>query len=498
MGTPLFIREYVCLLLITFFGTLVAFLLFRDKKVFKFEFLLVLVLTAVYFSGNFLLFIVVLFPVIYLGLQKNSATGKISYYFFLLPFLPIALQQKIPFPGLEQLVTINYQRALNIYILLPIFLGILSRPKKAPLKSMVDKCVILYFAYIFIIAFRRTTFTNSFRFVFEIFIDHFILYFVVSRLAGSVENFEKFFKSIINSALILAFIGIFETVKNWRMFDALFMITRGGAWEQGYSSRQGVLRAGGFLNPIVFGVYLYIAIAFLIFLIYSGKTTRRIPAILVICILFFGIFCSLSRSPLTGAAIFFLCFVLLEKQKLLKLASIALIVCSLLIISPLGKGVISSLPFIGKEDQGSITYRKILWENALIVIKRSPLLGNIAYANEPEIEALKRSGGRLASGGVDIVNSYLGIALTYGIIGISIFVSILSLTIINLWKAIHLAKDKTPIMLGHILFSLTASLLIVLVTTSQITIFPFLIWILIGFSMGYSYMVKEKYSAKIE
>lgn len=498
METPLslFIREYNVIAVFIFLGSVAFSIFFNDRKFFKFGFVLFLVLTAAYLPRNLFIFFFLLLFIVQLYSGKASAKERLIYYLFLLPFIPMSLAQKVPFPGLEQLITLNYPRALNLIVLLPIFLNMIAKPERGLFLKQADKYVILFFAYLFLLAFRATTFTNSFRIAFNLFVDYFLIYFVISRATTEIEDFEKLFESMIFIGFIFAMIGIFETIKGWNLYVALFEIPGVEGGGNFYTQRSGFLRATGpLMGPIIFGTYLYIMIGFLIFLKYVKQKVKIISFILIIGLFFFAIFCTFSRGPLLGAFVFFVIFAMLQGRKIAKALSILPIVFFLLMLSPIGETIISTLPFIGRSDQGSIEYRKILWQNSLKVIERSAWFGNDLFQDEPEIEELTKRGGNIGSGkGADIVNSYIGIALRHGLIGLALFMFLILATLLNLWRGIRSAAEEDAAILGKILFSLLVSVLVSMATVSMVSMLPIYLWLLLAFSNGYAHIIKLKRS----
>ena len=81
-----------------------------------------------------------------------------------------------------------------------------------------------------------------------------------------------------------------------------------------------------------------------------------------------------------------------------------------------GKRLLDYLPFIGSIEKGNIDYRQRLLDNAMIVIERNPWLGSTDYHKSKEMLSMIQGQGI-----IDIVNTYLGIALDKGIVGLSLF-----------------------------------------------------------------------------
>ena len=99
------------------------------------------------------------------------------------------------------------------------------------------------------------------------------------------------------------------------------------------------------------------------------------------------------------------------------LAVAAVLALPLLAIVPGGQKVLDLLPFIGTIEVENITYRQRLFDNAMIVIQRNPLLGSFDFRSTPEMQSMIQGQGI-----IDIVNTYIGMALQVGLIGLTLFV----------------------------------------------------------------------------
>jgi O-antigen ligase len=140
------------------------------------------------------------------------------------------------------------------------------------------------------------------------------------------------------------------------------------------------------------------------------------------------------------------------------------------------------LPFIGSAEAETVDYRQRLFENALIVIERNPLIGSADYLSTPEMQAMVQGEGI-----VDTVNTYLEVALNSGMIGLSLFLGFFVAILIGLWRAtIHGAHHKLD--LGNCARALTATLLGILVTigtVSSVEFIPYVYWSFAGLCVAF-------------
>ena len=88
----------------------------------------------------------------------------------------------------------------------------------------------------------------------------------------------------------------------------------------------------------------------------------------------------------------------------------------LLLASPAGRTIIDYLPFVGTVDAGTVTYRERLFDISIEVIKQNPVLGAADVMQLPVMQQLRQGAGI-----IDIVNTYLLVALVTGLVGLSLF-----------------------------------------------------------------------------
>jgi O-antigen ligase len=160
----------------------------------------------------------------------------------------------------------------------------------------------------------------------------------------------------------------------------------------------------------------------------------------------------------------------------------------LLAILPGGQKVLDLLPFIGSVEVENITYRQRLFDNAMIVIERNPWLGSFDYRSTPEMQSLTQGQGI-----IDIVNTYIGVALELGLIGLTIFVLFFATVIVGIRKAMRSFpnKDDEARRLGRALFATLAGILVTIVTVSSISVIPVVYWSVAGLGVAYAQMARR-------
>jgi O-antigen ligase len=205
-----------------------------------------------------------------------------------------------------------------------------------------------------------------------------------------------------------------------------------------------------------------------------------------------GLAAPLSRGPWVGAAALLATYLATGRNALRRLTLLAvggLLALPLLTVLPDGERVINLLPFIGKTEVENIDYRQRQLDNATIVIKRNPWFGSVNYRDTPEMQAMVQGQGI-----IDIVNSYLAIGLSFGLVGLGLFVGFFALVLFGMRRAYRRIADPDDEMrrLGRALFATLVGILLTIFTVSSITIIPVVYWSVAGLGVAYAQMVKKR------
>lgn len=417
--------------------------------------------------------------------------NPIALFFFLLFLIPPASAQ---IPGLgviNYFFDLNHIRLLSLCVLLPAFF-VLRRRADTPAfgRTWPDKLLAANLLLSSLLLLRETTLTDTLRQTLYMFIDVFLPYYVASRALKNLSDFKDALLAFVLAAMVLSIIGLFEFVRSWLLYSAL-IDALGMHWEMSsYLSRGGSLRASattgqaialGFVISTAIGLYLYLHENV------RSKFQRRLGALLLAG----GLFAPLSRGPWIGAAVMIATFIATGRsavKRLILLALAGVLALPLLAILPGGQKVLDLLPFFGTIEVENITYRQRLIDNALIVIQRNPLLGAFDFRNTPEMQSMIQGQGI-----IDIVNTYINVALQVGLIGLTLFVAFFATVLFGLRKAMRSFSDKDDETrrLGRALFATLAGILVTIVTVSSITVIPVVYWSVAGLGVAYAQMVRR-------
>jgi O-antigen ligase len=320
-------------------------------------------------------------------------------------------------------------------------------------------------------------------------------YYVASRSIKSITQIKTIAFSIITVAIVISLIAVFEHFKGWLLYRSITGIL-GYIGDDQLLLRSGSVRSiATLLQPIVLGYFMCIALGVYLFAerYIISKNMRRAGYFILVL----GLYVPVSRGPWVGAALMILVFISLGPSALKKIATIAFISVLLiptLSIVPGGEKYLDLIPFVGKTEESTITYRQNLYTNSMAVIERNPLFGSTNYILEPEMQALK------VNGLIDIVNSYIQIALESGYIGLLFFVGAFVFAIKSTLKQLKRIKDKNNEFsaLLRSIIAIIFGILATIATVSSIGVVSIFYWLMLGICIACCEMIKNELDKEIK
>lgn len=423
---------------------------------------------------------------------KRHESKPLSLFFFTLFVLPVAT---IPIPGMgliNYFFLLSHARILALLILLPAFLSLRRQSDTTPFgRTQSDRVLAAFLLLTVLLGLRETSLTDVMRQAFYMFVDVFLPYYVISRSLRNMQDFRDALLSFLMAIMVLAPLAIFESYRSWLLYSSVTSILQLEGGMTGYMGRGELLRAittAG--HPIALGYLMVVGIGLYLFLQRSiqRKLIRRLGMALLVA----ALIGSMSRGPWVGAVALLVTFIATGRyaiRNLLSLALATMLVLPLVSMLPGGERVINLLPYIGSTDEGNIDYRENLITNSMIVIQRNLWFGSVDWNKTPEMEAMRQGEGI-----IDVVNSYIGIALAQGIIGLGLFVAVFALTLWGIYRAMGSIPDKTSeeYLLGRALVATIFGILVTITTVSSITIIPIVYWSVVGLGVAYAQLMMRK------
>lgn len=449
---------------------------------------------AWFLAHSFWIYVGIMIFVLLLGAKREPHVFGL-YLLLLLAAPPVAT----PIPGLgilDHFFVLDHYRLLALVLLLPCAWRLSLRGSTARyFQSPVDWMVLGYLVLNTVLAFRSGNFTSDARTALMLWIDIFLPYYVASRSIQNVEALRHALVGLVLGGVLLSTLAVVEVLRSWKLYDAasaaLGMHSFGAYKLRGNFVRPGVTVIDsiglGYLIVVAGGAYLYVHRLF------EGSMRRRLGWL----ILATGVVASLSRGPWVGALLLLFVFMLMNPRPLKRIiqgaAGLACVLLFLAIV-PSGQQVIDLLPFVGQEEQGNVQYRADLLTVALPVIERNLLFGSSDFLAAPELLVMKQGEGI-----IDIVNSYLGVTLHAGIVGLFFFAGMFVLTLLVLRRGMRWARqadDLDGLMLGRALFASVVSIMFIIFTVSSIFVVPVIYYSVVGISSAYFLVQQVRDRAK--
>lgn len=441
-----------------------------------------------FLAHNFWIYIIVVAALLLFVLPREP--NKLAMFYFLLFAVPPISAEITGLGLIQHFFTIHYIRLLALAVLFPAFLYLRKQPDTEPFgRPLPDKLLAAYLVLNFFLMLTASTFTNTLRHgAFYAFIDVFLPYYVASRSLKNLQGFRDALMAFVVAALVLSATGVFEFARHWLLYAALHDAL-GVRWNLAhYLMRGETLRAFATTGqPIPFGYVMAVALGLSLYLRKSASNSVIWGLGLVLLML--GLIASLSRGPWVGAAAILLVFVATGPAAGLRLATLALlglIFVPALLISPAGEKIIDYLPFVGRVDDASITYRQRLLEISIQVIMQNPFFGAFDFMYSPAVQALKQGQGI-----IDIVNSYLGVGLSSGLVGLSLYAGFFIVVGVGIFRGMRNVGERNDerYLLGQVLFSTLVGILVVIFTVSSISVIPVIYWSVAGLGVAYARML---------
>ena len=455
---------------ILYFGKPIA-LRFMSEEDFSRRRLVWLVLTtAGFLSPNIWLYALVAVPLlIWIG-RKDS--NPIALYLLLLHVVP-PIGVAIPILGNNGLFELNNYRLLAFCILLPAVLRYRKSPEAAQGTFGIMDVLLLAIGLLEVSLYTPPdlpfhvvipdSFSNGLRRAVLFLLDAYLLFFAISRLVRTRKQMVDALACFCLACAIMAAIAMFERGRSWLLYveiaarwvpnnaSATFYLTRGGGVRAQVAAGHSI--ALGYLLAIAFGFWLYL----------RSHVVKRVQRIGVIVLLWGGSFAAFSRGGWLGATAVYFTFIMAGPRlvsRLVKGGALALFVAGLVLVSPLGDRIIAMLPTKGAPAD---EYRHQLSERGWDVVLAHPFFGD--QYPWPKLEDLRQGEGI-----IDLVNTYLSVALGYGFVGLFLFWSFI---LVAIFKAYRRARDLTLsdpdlAMIGTSLVASIVGVLIMLDTSSFI------------------------------
>ncbi len=442
---------------------------------------------AAFLAHNFWLFALLASGALIYAARSES--NKFALYLAVMLALP-RLAASISGGGIvKELFAIEPLRLLSLFILVPAWWQLRKQPGVEPFgRLLCDKIMIAMFALEIVLTLPERTVPSVLRdSVFYAFTNVFLLYYVASRSLRSMQTYRDAMSALTVAMWVFCAIVAFEFLRRWLLYSSLDRALGVSMGDRGYLIRSGMLRAegtagqsiiAGYTASVGIGIYLYTRT------LVENKWLRHMG----MALMFAGIVGAFARGPWVGGVAIIVVFILLGPSpvaNLGKIVGVILLSLPLLLSTEAGLSIIDHLPWIGTVDARNVDFRENLADVAIKVILRYPFFGNFDFATIPDIEALRGSDGI-----IDVVNTYIMIALKGGIVSLALFAGLVLVAMAGVFASLlKLDKNDERHVLGRALLATVVGVLITIATVSPICFVYPIYWCLAGLMVGFTQLV---------
>jgi O-antigen ligase len=391
-----------------------------------------------FLSPNFWLFVLIAAPILLWASRRD--TNPVALYLILMQVVP-SVPVNVPMVGLNGLIELDFYRLLSFCVLIPTALQ-LRKSHGARHGGGIGTLDVWLLAYgvlriaLYVVPDSLThtlipdSPSNVLRRAFLFFLDIYVLYYVTNRSCSSARAIAEVMATFCLSCALLASLGIFESARHWLLYTGISSNWARSSLSDFYSMRNGVLRAQVSTgHPIALGTLLSIGFGFWLYL--KSEMTSIRMRIVTTTLLWLGLLATVSRGPWLGAVVIYFAFAALGAagfSRLFKALAVGSLVFLVVYLSPLGERIVQVLPFMGGAvDADSLLYRQQLFTRSLQLIQDHPFFGDrFLYRDTEDL--------RQGQGIIDFVNTYAQTALTYGLVGLSLFVGFIGLASLKAYR----------------------------------------------------------------
>jgi O-antigen ligase len=453
------------------------------------------ILTCVAFlSPNIWLYMLVAAPLMLWAGRKDS--NPVALYLVLLQVMP-PLSFPIPFPGINLLFDISNYRLLSLCILIPIVWRLRADTSTQEVRTLqgMDWWLLAYGALQtlqFIRPDMPTAYllhdspTNMLRRLFLFLLDVYALYFAVSRSCTNKAKIVDAMAAFCVVSCLMAFEAVFESLRHWLLYQgvALRLSPGDAGMRLGYLLRGGVLRAqvsAG--HPLALGYLMAVAFGFWVYL--QPQIESRLKRTSITVVLWAGLFAAYSRGPWIGAiAIYFVIVAISPKAVggLARATAVVVVLAGVIALTPLGQRIAAVLPFLGGSvETADLDYRQRLASTSWNLIMNHPYFGDQEYLS-------KMAQLRQGQGIIDIVNTYAGTALEYGLVGLSLFLGFILVGMIKGYRSMMQIRlrDSDLARLGSCMLACIVGSLLMMYNCSFVFGYEKMFYVLAGLTAAYS------------
>jgi O-antigen ligase len=458
---------------------------FNDQGAKKFRVtvgVVMLTITLAFVSHNFWIYTAAVGLLFGWASKKAEVVPLLTALLFAVPFY----QRVVPLPGGGVAFTTGMHEV--VVCLAALWVARTEKEEKSVGSRFflaTDLLIFSWLIYQWIFLIQNFSITHTIKTAINDFTYTFLIYYIFSRGIRRHSDLNSVLATYAYVALFLALVAAFESVKHWLLYPPIDSLLSIPSPPLQYLIRSGFLRAQGSAgHPIVLGVLLGIGVLCWAALREVGRKPNIWWVFCLICACL-GLIFTFSRGSWMATALAYTCFIFFSRNagvRILQFSAFMGLAFLALKVTPGGEKLIAMLPFFGQSETGSVDYRARLFEISMYVFWEHPWLGSPAYMQEPVMQSLIQGQGI-----IDMVNSYLAIALSGGIVGLTLFSACFLVPMLQLFNA----QRARPLVLPQMVLACLILYLVVIATVSTINSLTLLSSMLIGLCAGAARLTRD-------
>ena len=415
--------------------------------------------------------------------KQSSAIGLFLAVILIMP----PVRRDLPTFGLVQhLLPLDLAAVAGLLLLGP---GLFRKDETS--SKVGRNWVLIYVLWLIVLAFFAANFTSFLRDTSEILLAIALPFEGARRSVRSPGDLKRICELFLTMCLTLAVLAIFEHMRAWLLFHEIPLALGSPNAFGNYLARGSDLRAEVTTGqPIVLGYVIAMGLIFALSTeIYRGSLASRK---FVIPILIGGLYSSLSRGPWIGAAVGVFVFFLLGKNGVRRGFQLGCAAVGVLTAAPFlpgGQKILNLLPFIGTSEADTVSYRQDLFHAVTPLLIDSPVFGIPDYNHQPELQFLRQGEGI-----IDLVNTYIQVGVSSGLVGLSFFLMAHLSVVLGLLRMVRRKTDGQNDLL-RAFFAAYVTAMVIIATTSSISYIAVIYWAFLGIGsalIGLDQVVRKK------
>jgi hypothetical protein len=348
---------------------------------------------------------------IFTVLAFHADAGRAAFFVAAVPTIPTLYSDFIPFPGINYLTTATPYKVAVLAILLPVLFMAELRRKPASVWRAPDIAIIASVVYVALMETVDGSVTVGLRALVDELLLLVIPYLALVRCLGTPNAVTSVARSVVLVSAILAGIELVAVVKQWDFYvyvrpANVFTIP---------DTRAGFVRMELTANTHSLGFQMVLGLLCLE-LVNSRIALSRLTLMGLRLLFLVGLYFTDSRGAMLAFVGGGVVYVALFTESFVW--RWALVVSSAVGLAAVGVWLALFAPE-EFDPYGGVSYRQELLRAGLSHIAKHPLFGNLDFLHSSDFSHLTQGQGI-----IDITNLYLQIALPYGLIGLSLFLTV--------------------------------------------------------------------------